>query len=102
VFGVFSYITSRRSGSEKGRGVSKTAFTMEKIAVLAPMPKASVKMTMSENPGDLKMTRRVYRKSCIRWFIRGSLSGTAFSDNRHNANAMRRAPAIYSFATARS
>ena len=43
-------ITSR-SGSGKGTGFSRTAFTTEKIAALAPMPIASVRIATIVKPG---------------------------------------------------
>jgi hypothetical protein len=38
--------------SSKGIGRRNTASTMEKIAVLAPMPKASVKTATAVKPGE--------------------------------------------------
>ena len=49
---MFSIHTSR-SGSRKGSGFSKTAFTMLNIAVHAPMPRARVTMATKAKPGDL-------------------------------------------------
>jgi len=46
-------VTSR-PGSGNGNGLSSTPSTMEKMAVLAPMPKASVSTAVSVNPGDLR------------------------------------------------
>jgi hypothetical protein len=36
-----------------GNGLNNTPSTMEKIAVVAPMPKASVRIAVRANPGDL-------------------------------------------------
>ena len=38
-----------RSGSGNGTGFSNTAFTIEKIAVFAPMPSASAAMAVAVN-----------------------------------------------------
>jgi hypothetical protein len=40
--GFFSQIDTSRSGSENGSGRRITALTTEKIAVLAPMPRAMI------------------------------------------------------------
>src|SRR5580658_5568245 len=37
---------------------------MLKIAVLAPMPRASVSTTIKVNPGEFRSTRNPYRTSC--------------------------------------
>jgi hypothetical protein len=39
------------SGLEKGSGLRSTAFTTEKMAVLAPMPRASVATATAAKPG---------------------------------------------------
>ena len=54
---VVMKIRTRRSGSSKGSGRSRTAFTMLKIAVLAPMPSASTLTTATANEGVRDMTR---------------------------------------------
>ena len=41
-----------------------TALTKLKIAVLAPMPRASVITTTAANPGFLRSIRAAYRMSC--------------------------------------
>ena len=46
------------SGSSYGSGSSNTPLTTLKIAVLGPIPSASVKMTASANPGCLVSCRR--------------------------------------------
>jgi hypothetical protein len=40
-----------RSGRSTGNGRNTTALTTLKIAVVAPMPSASVRMAVSENDG---------------------------------------------------
>jgi len=55
---LLSHTTTRRDGSLYGSGVSSTPFTTEKIAVLAPMPSASVSTTMSVKPGLFARVRR--------------------------------------------
>jgi len=56
---------SRRSlsGWAKGSGRSKTALTTLKIAVLAPMPSASVRMATAVKPEFLRSVRTPKRKS---------------------------------------
>jgi hypothetical protein len=46
-----------RSGSGYGSGFSKTAFTTVKMAVLAPMPSASVRTATAVKPGFLRSVR---------------------------------------------
>ncbi len=48
---------ARRDGSAYGSGRSITAFTTLKIAVLAPMPSASVMRAVIANPGLLRRVR---------------------------------------------
>lgn len=56
---------TRRSGSGKGNGRSNTAFTTLKMAVFAPMPRASVITAMAAKPGRFKSERTAYRRSLI-------------------------------------
>src|SRR5437879_5764983 len=53
-----------RWGSGKGNGRSSTPYTTVKIAVLAPMPRASVKTATAVKPGFFASIRKAYRKSC--------------------------------------
>ena len=53
-----------REASLYGSGRRITAFTMLKIAVLAPMPKASVNTATVVNPGFFRSMRAANRKSC--------------------------------------
>ena len=48
---------TRRSAAVKGSGCSRTALTTLKIAVLAPMPSASVRTAMALKPGFLDSMR---------------------------------------------
>ena len=48
------------SGSSKGRGFSKTPLTTVKIAVLAPMPSASVSTETAVNKGVRASLRNTY------------------------------------------
>jgi len=57
-----------RSASGYGSGRSKTALTMLKIAVFAPMPSASVKIAITLKPGCFRSMRKAYR---ISWFTSG-------------------------------
>src|SRR5437764_6120665 len=54
-----------RSASGYGSGRSKTALTMLKIAVFAPMPSASVRTATRVNPGALRSWRRANLRSLI-------------------------------------
>ena len=49
---------TRRSGSSKGSGRRSTALMTLKIALLAPMPRASVAIAMRVNTGDCHSRRR--------------------------------------------
>src|SRR5260370_10506731 len=67
--GLLKVTFCKRSGSRKGRERNKTAFTMLKMAALAPMPRARVSTTTTVNRGDLRRTRRAnfmsWRTVCI-------------------------------------
>src|SRR4029453_6317451 len=52
------------SGAWYGNGRNRTALTMLKIAVFAPIPKLSVSTAISVNPGYLRSIRPLYRRSC--------------------------------------
>src|SRR3984957_19903978 len=52
-----------RSECGYGNGASKTAFTTEKMAVLAPMPSARAATATVVNPGLAARTRREWRRS---------------------------------------
>ena len=49
--------TTSCSGALARSGCRNKALTIEKIVVLTPMPKASVRMATSVNPGCLAMLR---------------------------------------------
>jgi hypothetical protein len=51
---IADVMKSSRSGPGKGSGFNHTAFTMLKIAVLAPMPRASVNKAITVKAGDLR------------------------------------------------
>jgi hypothetical protein len=53
---VFINIT-KRSGSGTGIGFNNTVFTIEKIDVVAPIPRASAATTVMVKPGLLKNIR---------------------------------------------
>src|SRR5271156_1950239 len=57
--------SKRRSGCARARGRRRTAFTTEKIAVLAPIPRASVRIATRVKPGDFRNIRNAYFKSCV-------------------------------------
>src|SRR5512134_4012566 len=56
--------TTRRSGSLKETGFSRTAFTTEKIAVFAPMPSVSAASAARVNAGLCANMRRDLLRSC--------------------------------------
>jgi hypothetical protein len=58
-----SHTITRRSGSSHGNGRSRTAWAALKIAVLAPMPRASVATATAVKPGARRSCRRPYRTS---------------------------------------
>src|SRR5215472_5149408 len=51
-----------RSECGNGRGLSKTASTIEKTAVVAPIARASMIMAVMLKPGDLRRWRTAMRK----------------------------------------
>src|SRR5215210_142556 len=53
-----------RLASGYGSGRSNTPYTTLKIAVVAPMPNASVPTMIAGTPGFLPSARAAYRKSC--------------------------------------
>ena len=53
-----SQTITTRSGSAKGSGRRSTASTVEKIAVLAPMPRASAPTATAVNPGAWRSSLR--------------------------------------------
>jgi hypothetical protein len=66
---------TRRSGWEKGSERNKTAFTMLKIAVFAPTPKARESTATIVKPGLFQSTRSPYRISCNNVVIQTPSSG---------------------------
>src|SRR5579862_4500522 len=58
--GVVMEMATRRWGSGKSSGRSRTPFTIEKIAVLAPMPMARLRMAMAAKPRSFQSVRRAY------------------------------------------
>ncbi len=51
------------SGDFAGKGRSRSPFTIPKMAVLAPMPSASVRTTITVSIGDFASILRAYRVS---------------------------------------
>src|SRR5207302_5406663 len=74
-------ISTRRFASAYGSGLINTAFTRAKTAAVAPMPKASVRATGTENPGW-----RARRRSA--W--RASNTESLFISQRHHRIDLRR------------
>ncbi len=67
---------TRRSGSAYGSGDSSTARMTEKIAVVAPIPRASVRIAAAVNPGARRIPRKAYRMSWMRISTSAPFSGT--------------------------
>src|SRR5262245_1649869 len=63
---------TRSPGSWKGRGRSRTAFTMLKIAVVAPMPSARTLTTATAKDGARDIARNAERRSANKIRIRES------------------------------
>src|SRR5262245_19224664 len=64
---------TRRSGSVYGRGVRRTARMTEKIAVVAPIARASVATAATAKPGARRSPRVAYRRSWRKSFTSPSL-----------------------------
>src|SRR5688572_19400296 len=52
-----------RSGSENGSGLSSSEYTVEKIAVVAPMQRASVRSVVTAMPRLFQRSRKAWRRS---------------------------------------
>src|SRR5262245_24683131 len=61
--GFFPHNNTRRSDSGNGSARSQSAFTAEKMAVLAPMPSARVSTATAVKPGFFKSWRKANFKS---------------------------------------
>src|SRR5262249_18697560 len=61
---------TRRSGSPNGSGRSSTPSTSEKIAVVTPMPTASMNTTVKVKPRAFPSWRSEKRRSCQNVYIR--------------------------------
>jgi hypothetical protein len=68
---------TRRSGSANGSGRSATPLITLKIALVAPMPTASVRTATIVNPGAFRNWRIPYRISVSTWasIVRAPLFG---------------------------
>ena len=64
ICGMYDEIATSSSGFEYGSGLRRTAYTTLKMAVLAPMPSASVQMAAAAKPGVLRNERSARRVSC--------------------------------------
>jgi hypothetical protein len=73
---LFCQSVTTRSASRYGSGRSNTALMTLNIAVFAPMPKASVKTTISVNPGRFARLLAANRKSLISVSIYSYLNAT--------------------------
>src|SRR6202171_1883496 len=82
-------ILTSSEGRGKGKERSRTVSTTLKMAVLAPMPKARVKIATEVKPGFFRNMRRPKRTSCQKLYItksrrserRFSLDGQATNEN---------------------
>jgi len=63
--GLVSTMYTNRSTFRNVGGVRNRLSMTLKIAVLAPMPSASVRTAMRTNPGDCRELRTAYRRSLI-------------------------------------
>src|SRR6185503_10653657 len=82
---------TRRSGSGKGTGLSRTVLTTEKIAVFTPMPNASAEIAAREKLGFRKRVRRACLMSAIRMStvpLDGETRKTAHGDNLAGATGV--------------
>src|SRR5580693_4969851 len=61
--GLFSAMRTRREGSRNGSGRRRAPLTTLKMAELAPMPRARVRMAMAVEPGLLARRRKAERMS---------------------------------------
>ncbi len=59
--GYVSQIVTSRASSPNGSGRRRTPFTTLKIAVVTPMPSASVRMTAALKPGRARTVRSAWR-----------------------------------------
>src|SRR5215510_12710006 len=66
---LYALTTTSRSGSTTGGGRQKMARAIEYMAVLAPTPRPSVRMTMALKPGLLVRVRAAYLRSWNRALI---------------------------------
>src|ERR1700722_13269866 len=80
-YGLRSTTRTTREGSRKASGRRRTPLTTVKIAVFAPMPRASVRTATAAKPGFLISIRTPYFKSCRIVFIQFSLCNTRTSCN---------------------
>jgi hypothetical protein len=69
--GFDAQIIVSRSGWRNGNGASSTESTTLKIAVLAPIPSASVRIAMTVKTGRLSSVRPAKRRSCRSVSMRG-------------------------------
>ncbi len=69
--GAVCHTPTSRSASSNGSGLSRTPRTTLKMAVLAPMPSASVKMAISVNMGARRRRRATRRGVAVMWSIYG-------------------------------
>src|ERR1044071_7052351 len=64
-FTFVSQMTAMRLASRYGKRSRKTALTTVKMALLTPIPSASVRTATNVKPGDFKSCRKAKRRSFI-------------------------------------
>src|SRR5208282_3019053 len=88
---LLATIFTNRSGCEKGSERNKTAFTMLKIAVFAPTPKARESTATMVKPGLFQSTRSPYARPEIMWSSK-SLPAGSYARDATESNQLRLAP----------
>ncbi len=63
---ALSLNSTSRPGSRTGSGLSSSPFTIEKMAVFAPMPSVKVRIATTATPGWCRNDRTAYRRSLRR------------------------------------
>ena len=87
--GFFSQITSRRSASRNGSGLSSTVSTTLKMAVAAPIPSARVSRATVVNAGAFPSKRTPYRRSCPEKCMACQVNRIAYWDGQDSVDSRR-------------
>src|SRR5262249_42621577 len=81
-----SHNTASLSGSGYGSGLSRSALTTLKTAVLAPIPIASDATITTVRPAVRLNVRRAYRRSCRKSVIARLMIGVNFVDTTYGGS----------------